>query len=108
MNYTSVHADASYWDSLYGENTPAPGFNQSWQGIGYEQLRTAGALAKLEATSRVLLIGCGDSSLPEDLFDAGSQDITCADFSQVLIDALSARNKEARKDLKYIKEDATP
>lgn len=54
-----------------------------------------------DKTARLLVVGCGNSSFSEELFDAGWVNVTSIDFSAVVIDRMRAKNMEARPCMKW-------
>lgn len=66
-----------------------------------------GVLHKYVKTAdNILMIGCGNSVLSENLFDVGHHNITNIDISDVVVRQMTERNKEQRPEMKYLKMDA--
>mmetsp|Transcript_19498 Transcript_19498/g.23358 ORF Transcript_19498/g.23358 Transcript_19498/m.23358 type:complete len:230 (+) Transcript_19498:77-766(+) len=57
--------------------------------------------------SDILIIGCGNSNLSEELYDDGYKKITSIDYSEVAISLMSTRSINTRPELKYLVMDAT-
>jgi len=55
--------------------------------------------------SRILMLGCGNSTLSEEMYDAGYTKITNIDFSSILIEKMSAKHAEKRPDMKWFEMD---
>ena len=88
-----------YWDSFFSKRSKS----FEWYG---EYTDLCHVLHKyLKASSRILMVGCGNSRLSEDLYDAGFQSVENIDISDVVIRQMSARNKEKRPLMKYVKMD---
>lgn len=88
--------EAAYWDALYSESARAgvKTFSSMWQGVDLAALR--GVLkVDLRPQDRVLILGAGDSGLPEELFDAGCRNVTAVDFSPLLVAAMAERSHGA-------------
>ncbi|CAJ1360212.1 unnamed protein product [Effrenium voratum] len=92
-----------YWNKRY-RNETAP----------FEWLESFAELESLikEATSgrsdaAILHVGCGNSLLPEAMYDHGYKDITSIDNAEVCIQQMVARNKDMRPELKWLEMDAT-
>lgn len=88
--------EAAYWDALYSESAQAgvKTFSSMWQGVDLAALR--GVLkVDLRPQDRVLILGAGDSGLPEELFDAGCRNVTAVDFSPLLVAAMAERSHGA-------------
>ena len=88
-----------YWDSFFSKRSKA----FEWYG---EYTDLCHVLHKyLKASSRVLMVGCGNSKLSEELYDAGFQLIENIDISDVVIRQMTARNKLKRPTMTYTKMD---
>ncbi|XP_077986921.1 eEF1A lysine and N-terminal methyltransferase-like [Glandiceps talaboti] len=59
----------------------------------------------IKSTDRVLVIGCGNSRLSEDLYDIGYHSITNIDISDTVIKQMTSRNAEKRPKMIYEKMD---
>jgi SAM-dependent methyltransferase len=46
----------------------------------------------LQSQDRVLVLGAGDSGLPEEIFDAGCRNVTAIDFSPLLVAAMAEQS----------------
>ncbi|NIG58017.1 methyltransferase-like protein 13 [Pontoporia blainvillei] len=55
----------------------------------------------------VLVIGCGNSELSEQLYDVGYQDIVNIDISEVVIKQMKERNASRRPQMSFLKMDMT-
>jgi 2-polyprenyl-3-methyl-5-hydroxy-6-metoxy-1,4-benzoquinol methylase len=126
------YADARYWDTRYSEKGSDPKQDLSfapfeWY-LRYEQLKEVLQPILVEATPppppttagedqeatdsqeqaspkpQILVLGCGTSTLSEDLYNEGYLDITNVDRCQALIDHLSAKH-EAKETLRYESQD---
>ena len=58
----------------------------------------------IKPEDNVLVIGCGNSKLSENMYDVCFKHITNIDLSDIVIKQMSAKNKN-RKDMKYLKMD---
>lgn len=56
---------------------------------------------------QVLVIGCGNSELSEQLYDVGYQDIVNIDISEVVIKQMNERNAGRRPHMSFLKMDMT-
>ncbi|KAM0951242.1 putative endothelin-converting enzyme 1 [Dioscorea sansibarensis] len=97
---TTLHAygEASYWDRRYGQD-PGP---FEW----YQKYRSLAPLFDLylRRDHRLLLVGCGNSALGEDMLNDGYEDIVNIDISSVVIEAMQKKYQD-KPALKYIKMD---
>ena len=62
------------------------------------------SLSNIKLTDSVLMIGCGNSTLSERMFDVGIKNITNIDLSAIVIQQMQAKNR-ARKEMKWLKMD---
>lgn len=102
----------AFWEEMYSE-PPRRGvgdFAFAWQGVGWPAIRDAlGSQQVPPVNARWLIIGCGDSSLPEDIFDAGWKAVTAVDWSKSAVTAASARGDVdgSRPGLTWLQEDVS-
>ena len=56
------------------------------------------------SASRVLVLGCGNSTLSKDMYDEGYKQVTSIDFSKVVVDEMLAKygDEAANPGLKFI------
>lgn len=88
-----------YWDSFFTKRTSA----FEWYG---EYTDLCHILHKyLKPSSRVLVAGCGNSKLSEDLYDAGFEGIDNIDISSVVIRQKQSSNATKRKAMTFTKMD---
>ena len=88
-----------YWDSFFTKRSKA----FEWYG---EYADLCHVLHKyLKPSSRILVVGCGNSKLSEQLYDAGFHFINNIDISDVVIHQMTARNKVKRPTMTYTKMD---
>ena len=59
----------------------------------------------IKSTTKTLIVGCGNSTLGEDMYDAGINDITNIDISEVVIKKMGARNIEKRPKMVFTQMD---
>jgi SAM-dependent methyltransferase len=89
----------SYWDQFFSKrSTPFEWYGQ------YTDL--CHVLHKyVKTTSKTLVVGCGNSKLSEDMYDAGITDITNIDISEVVVKKMGARNFEKRPKMSFTQMD---
>jgi len=97
--------DANYWDAQY----TAGGQNEvvEWFGISYLDVRTV--IRRIMAPSKlepILHVGCGNSTWPSDLWDAGYIHVTSIDISTVALQHMSKRYAR-KKELQWLPVDCT-
>ncbi|KAL6620195.1 hypothetical protein ACP70R_035334 [Stipagrostis hirtigluma subsp. patula] len=91
---------AAYWDARYSSSSgsPAPG-GGGGGGEFFDWYQTYPALrpllrACLPASSRFLMLGCGNSLLSEDMAKDGYQDIVNIDISSVVIEQMREKHAD--------------
>ena len=95
-NYASAH----YWNERY-KHYPIP---FDWY-VDYHPIQHF-LLHKIPVHSRILVVGCGNSLLSENLYEDGFQEITNVDVSSVVIDQMEKRYKDTQfADMKFIQGD---
>ena len=85
-----------YWDKRY---TEFAGSTFDWL-ENYESLKSLFDLF-VKPSHKILQIGCGNSILSEEMYDAGFTDITNIDISSVVIEQMRDRSKETRPLMSY-------
>ncbi|KAK7817894.1 hypothetical protein U0070_005537 [Myodes glareolus] len=61
----------------------------------------------IKPREKLLVIGCGNSELSEQLYDVGYQDIVNIDISEVVIKQMKERNASRRPHMSFLKMDMT-
>lgn len=88
-----------YWDRFFTRRSSA----FEWYG---EYADLCHVLHKyLKPSSRILVAGCGNSKLSEDLYDHDFTRIDNIDISNVVVQQMKSRNASKRKDMTYVKMD---
>ena len=59
----------------------------------------------MKPTDKILVAGCGNSSLSSDMYDVGYKNLTSVDISDVVIRQMTEKHKQDRPDLLYMKMD---
>lgn len=92
-------ASKSYWDSFFKKRKNA----FEWYG---EYSHLCGMLHKhCKPVEKVLMVGCGNSKLSEDMYDVGYHHIVNIDISDLVIKQMIKKNNVNRSKMKYIKMD---
>lgn len=73
----------------------------------YEWLESFESLRKhltvlLKLDDKILVIGCGNSNLSSDLYDAGYRNITSLDYSETVINKLTMKHRKARPEMQWV------
>jgi SAM-dependent methyltransferase len=82
----ATYSEQTYWNDRFAKEDA-----YEWL-VGYTEL--AGILDELPLgkQSRILLVGCGNSSLTVDMHNAGYSNIVSTDYSQVVITAMRCKH----------------
>lgn len=91
------YCDRKYWDERFEEES-----KYEWFG-GFDSFKHL-IIPCLHPQSRILILGCGNSNLGFDLYDAGFPLITSLDYSSVVIERMESQSK-GRKEMTWICED---
>jgi len=94
------YGKSEYWDERYKGNDTT----FDWY-VSFEPLKEL-LLPFLNPNSRILVIGCGNSRLSAQLYEAGFQNIVNIDISEVVINQMKARFKEMPK-MQWLRMDVT-
>eukprot|EP00440_Ansanella_granifera_P068697 gb/GFBE01074516.1/.p1 GENE.gb/GFBE01074516.1/~~gb/GFBE01074516.1/.p1 ORF type:complete len:227 (+),score=50.81 gb/GFBE01074516.1/:1-681(+) len=94
---------ADYWNKRYKADPKPFEWLESFTEL--ESLIKEASGGKQDAA--ILHIGCGNSPLPEAMYDHGYKDITNIDNAEVCIQQMAERNKVIRPELKWLEMDAT-
>ncbi|TIA70317.1 hypothetical protein E3P91_03165 [Wallemia ichthyophaga] len=95
-NKTSDYSDISYWDERYTKDAEDT-FDWFKQ---YPDLKQSLAHHIPKKDSRILMLGCGNSSLSRDMYDDGYTNILNIDYSPVCIDNMTKAN-ESRSGMQW-------
>ena len=88
-----------YWDSFFSKRSSP----FEWYGE-YQDL--CHILHKyMKPAAKILVVGCGNSKLSEDLYDVGFHSIENIDISAVVIKQMLAKNRQKRPEMKFTKMD---
>ncbi|XP_077440182.1 eEF1A lysine and N-terminal methyltransferase [Vanacampus margaritifer] len=95
-------SSAEYWERFFKKRGEK---SFEWYG-DYNKL--CGVLHKyIKMQDKVLVVGCGNSELSEQLHDVGYKHLTNIDISETVVSHMNQRNADRRPDLKFQQVDAT-
>ncbi|XP_048833343.1 eEF1A lysine and N-terminal methyltransferase isoform X2 [Brienomyrus brachyistius] len=95
-------SSAEYWERFFRRRGDKA---FEWY-ADYNQL--CGLLHKyIKPRDRVLVVGCGNSDLSEQLYDVGYRQLVNIDISDTVVSHMRQRNAERRPDLTFLQADAT-
>ena len=84
-----------YWDAFFSRRSSS----FEWYG---EYVDLCHVIHKyLKPENRILVVGCGNSKLSEDLYDAGCHGIDNIDISEVVVKQMNAKNKSKRPEMNF-------
>ncbi|BDA44495.1 EEF1A lysine methyltransferase 4 [Coccomyxa sp. Obi] len=86
-DHNARYLDAKYWDERFQKEEEYDWFK------GYKEFAHL-VTPHLQPSSKILILGCGNSSLTADLFSDGFQRITSVDLSPAVIDRMRTRAAE--------------
>lgn len=91
----TVFSKKEYWNERFTEEEA-----YDWL-VKFDEL-SKHILCHLNRDDRILVIGCGNSSFSQELYDAGFENVTNIDFSDVVIDKMRAMHQEIRPKMQWI------
>lgn len=95
-------SSADYWERFFRKRGEKA---FEWYG-DYNSL--CGVLHKyIKPKDKVLVVGCGNSELSEQLYDVGYRHLTNIDISETVVSHMNQRNAQRRPDLIFEQVDAT-
>ncbi|XP_069121308.1 eEF1A lysine and N-terminal methyltransferase-like [Argopecten irradians] len=98
-NHSEFHSP-QYWDQFF-QKRGTKAFE--WYG---EYPELCGILHKyIKPADKLLMVGCGNSQLSENLYDVGYHNIVNIDISDTVIRQMTEKNRQSRPDMKFLKMD---
>ena len=98
--HNGVFKEKSYWEERFTVEA-----EYDWL-LTFDKLKPH-LLPLLKSMDHILIVGCGNSSLSADLYDAGFIHITNIDFSPVVIEKMKMLNENDRPGMKWVVQDMT-
>jgi len=87
-----------YWDQRYSEEA----HNESFDWFkSYADLSDLLHELIPEKSSRILMLGCGNSKLSEDMWEDGYRNIVNIDYSSILIEQMKKRHSDLRPEMEW-------
>uniref|UniRef100_A0A0D9WG56 Methyltransferase type 11 domain-containing protein n=1 Tax=Leersia perrieri TaxID=77586 RepID=A0A0D9WG56_9ORYZ len=92
---------ATYWDARYSSPSSTGGSGGGRGGEFFDWYQTYPALrpllrARLPTSSRMLMLGCGNSLLSEDMVKDGYEEVVNIDISSVVIEQMREKHMDVR------------
>lgn len=97
------YSEKEYWEERFADEE-----HKEWLG-SFQELEPVltPVLQSAVDSPRILLVGCGNSSLGPDLCDAGWSAITSTDYSSTVIAAMSSKYSQTHPGVKWQEVDMT-
>ncbi|VDB99897.1 unnamed protein product [Peniophora sp. CBMAI 1063] len=91
-----------YWDKRYQEEEEGATFDWFKK---YEEVADILRETIPDKDARILMLGCGNSTLSEDMYDDGYKNIVNIDYSGVVITRMKARHGGTRPEMEWLEMD---
>lgn len=91
-----------YWDERYAKEDPSTSFD--WFRTFADVADEMHALIP-DKSSRIVMLGCGNSTLSQDMYDDGYHQIVNIDYSKICVDKMAAMHHEARPEMTWLEGD---
>lgn len=102
---TAVNAElADYWDTLF---SILPAEKLEWFADDHSDALKLVAACNLEKDAHILIAGCGNSGLIQELINLGYNKISAVDISQVALDELKGDLGEKANEINFVRADFT-
>ena len=101
------YGDVGFWDARYkalDALSPTPIFD--WYN-GYDAIKPVLVTHITRSEASILHVGCGNSELPERLYDDGYRRVVSVDISDAVVRFMAKRNRERRPELRFDAHDVT-
>ena len=95
------YGDVSFWETRYKDLdplSPTPIFD--WYN-NYDAMKPVLVSLITRKEASILHVGCGNSELPERLYDDGYRRVVSIDVSPAVVRFMAKRNKERRPELRF-------
>ncbi|KAH9920813.1 S-adenosyl-L-methionine-dependent methyltransferase [Amylocystis lapponica] len=87
-----------YWDQRYSQES---------DNASYDWFKSYADVADIirelipDKTARILMLGCGNSTLSEDMYEDGYKNIVNTDYSGILIEKMRQRHHKVRPEMEW-------
>lgn len=91
------YATKEYWDERYQQESEGSfDWFKSYADV-------ADILRELvpDKSSRILMLGCGNSKLSEQMYDDGFKNIVNTDYSEIVVDQMRQRHQDSRPEMEW-------
>ncbi|CAG8660092.1 9461_t:CDS:2 [Funneliformis caledonium] len=93
------YQNKEYWEERYSKLESHETFD--WFNKTYKELKPLFDIYLPDKNVSILMLGCGNSTLSEDMYDVGYHHITNVDFSETVIENMRFRCKD-RTEMSWI------
>ncbi|KAA1469067.1 S-adenosyl-L-methionine-dependent methyltransferase [Dentipellis sp. KUC8613] len=87
-----------YWDKRYAQEAGDASFDWFKK---YEDVADLIREAVPDKAARILMLGCGNSTLSEDMYDDGYKNIVNIDYSPVVVEQMRNRHQNSRPEMSW-------
>ncbi|THH18050.1 hypothetical protein EW146_g2868 [Bondarzewia mesenterica] len=91
-----------YWDQRYTQESDGASFDWFKK---YDEVAPFIREAIPDKNARILMLGCGNSTLSEDMYDDGYKNITNIDYSNVVIEQMKRKHQTTRPEMEWLEMD---
>lgn len=103
---TSNNCNGAYWETRYATSSMDSDKTYDWL-LGWDDVSNLlETIAPYDSHTTVLHLGCGNSTMPEEMYEAGYRQQTCIDISPSVIAHMEARSR-SRPSMQWIIADCT-
>jgi len=95
VNSNTVFKDREYWEKRFEDEE-----TYDWL-VNFQDVSSQ-VVSKIRLDDRILIVGCGNSTFSNDIYDAGFKNITNIDFSDVVIRKMASLNAHIRPKMEWI------
>lgn len=96
---SQLYTTKRYWDHRFEDEA-----HHEWL-ASYADIRERLAALVPDKAARILLVGCGNSSLPADMVADGYSNVIASDYSEVVVEKMAARQAAMSPQLAWRVED---
>jgi len=101
-NSNEDYGSQVYWDQRYTDESDDGSFD--WF-KSYEEIAPLIRELVPDKSSRVLMLGCGNSKLSEQMWNDGYKNIVNVDYSSVVIEQMRLRHGSVRPEMEWLEAD---
>ncbi|KAF8825847.1 hypothetical protein HHX47_DHR6000712 [Lentinula edodes] len=96
--YNDQYGTKQYWNQRYAREADDASFD--WF-KSYSEISDIFRSLIPDKRSRILMLGCGNSKLSEDMYDDGYHNIVNTDYSSIIVEKMKQRHRDARPQMEW-------